>query len=251
MPDGGHLILANSIVEPTAEQIERHNLAPGVALARCSVSDTGCGIPDDVLPRIFDPFYTTKEKGKGTGLGLPIVQRVALEAGGFIEVESVLNQGTTFHLHLPMVQERLSPVVVTQHLPLVRGKGRVLVVDDVDLLRDFTQGFLQSTGLTVVVASSGLQALKMLEESTEPVDLMFTDYNMPGMNGLELIEVVATRWPKTKFVLASGFLSDAAYARVQAFNVSILSKPYEMSDASKMVMDKLAENGAAAPPVTV
>ena len=246
MPDGGRLTLTNSIVEPSADLRAKHNLPPGVSYARCSVADTGCGIPADVLIRIFEPFYTTKEKGKGTGLGLPIVQRVAEEAGGFIDVESVLNQGTTFHLYLPIAQEELAPVAKPKQAPLAHGKGRVLVVDDVDLLRDFTQKFLQLTGLNVLVASSGHQAIKVLEESAEPVDLMFTDYNMPGMNGLELIEEVGKRWPETKFVLASGFLTDAVYARIEKYNVSILGKPYDMYDASKTVMEKLAEKAGEA-----
>jgi len=245
MPEGGSLTLTNSIMEPSADQIARHKLPSGVVYARCSVTDTGCGIPTDVLPRIFEPFYTTKEKGKGTGLGLPIVQRVAEEAGGFIEVESVLNQGTTFHLYLPLVQEQLAPVAAPAPAPLAHGKGRVLVVDDVDLLRDFTQKFLQMTGLNVLVASSGPQAIKVLEESAEPVDLVFTDYNMPVMTGLELIEQIVKRWPETKFVLASGFLNDETYARIERYNVSILAKPYDMYDASKIVMEKLAEKANA------
>jgi len=241
MPQGGCLTLTNSIVQPSAELIAQYSLLPGTAYARCSVADTGCGIPAEVLPRIFEPFYTTKEKGKGTGLGLPIVKRVAEEAGGFIQVESIPNQGTTFHLYLPIVQEQLAQVAKPEREPLAHGKGRVLVVDDVDLLRDFTQRFLRMTGLNVLVASSGQQAIQVLEESAEPVDLMFTDYNMPGMTGLELIEEVAKRWPKTKFVLASGFLNDAIYARIEQHNVSILAKPYDMYDASKIVMEKLAE----------
>jgi PAS domain S-box-containing protein len=252
MPDGGRLTLTNSLVKPSTDLMARRNLPPGTVLACCSVTDTGCGIPDEVRPRIFEPFFTTKEKGKGTGLGLPIVQRIAEEAGGFVELESVLGRGTTFHLYLPIVPEQLAPVTAPEHAPLVHGKGRVLVVDDVDLLRDFTQKFLQMTGLNVLVASNGQQALKVLEESGEPVDLLFTDYNMPGMTGLELIEAVVKRWPATKFVLASGFLNDATYTRIKPYHVSILAKPYDMHDASKIVMEKLAEkiNRAAHDPAS-
>ena len=178
---------------------------------------------------------------------LATVQRVAEEAEGFVEVESVPRQGTTFHLYLPVVQEQLAPVAASEPAALTLGKGRVLVVDDQDLLRDFTQKFLHMTGLNVLVASGGRQALQVLEESAEPVDLLFTDYNMPGMTGVELIEQVAKRWPDTKFVLASGFLKDAAYASIEPYNVSILAKPYDMADASKIVMEKLAEKKAAAP----
>jgi two-component system cell cycle sensor histidine kinase/response regulator CckA len=203
------------------------------------VADTGCGIAPEMLPKIFQPFFTTKENGKGTGLGLPIVQRVAHEAGGFIEVESVLGQGTTFHLYLPLVREQSTPVAAPNHAPLVQGSGRVLVVDDVDLLRDLARTFLQLTGLTVLVASGGQQALKILEESA-PVDILFTDYNMPGMNGVELMETVAARWPTTKFILASGFLDEVTHARIERCNATVLAKPYDIHVASEVVMKTLA-----------
>jgi PAS domain S-box-containing protein len=241
MPDGGHLTLTNSVVEPTADQTTRHHLPAGITYACCSVTDTGCGIPADVLPRIFEPFYTTKKMNQGTGLGLAIVQRVAEGAGGFVEVESIPNRGTTFHLYLPIVQEPLVPVILPEHAPLAQGQGRVLVVDDVDLLRNFTQKFMQAMGLNVLVAGNGQQALKILEASAEPVDLVFTDYHMPGMTGLELIEEITKRWPKTKFILVSGFLNDAAYARIEECHVSILAKPYDMEDASHIILEKLAE----------
>jgi len=251
MPSGGHLTLSNSVVEPTAGQVARHHLPPGVSYARCSVTDTGCGIPPSVLPRIFEPFYTTKEKNKGTGLGLPIVKQVVEDAGGFVEIESVLKQGTTFHLYLPLVREQPEPVSTPAPAPLAQGRGRVLVVDDVDLLRDFTQNFLQAMGLHILAASNGQQALKVLEESAEPVDLVFTDYNMPGMTGLALIEEIAKRWPKTKFILVSGFLNDADYNRIKQCDISILAKPYDLQDASQLVLKRLAEKGGESPALPV
>jgi PAS domain S-box-containing protein len=241
MPNGGCLTLTNLIVAPTVRQITQHHLPNGVTFARCSVTDTGSGIPANVLPRIFEPFYTTKKQNQGTGLGLAIVQRVAQEAGGFVEVESVVNEGSTFHLYLPVVQEQLLPVAPPEHAPLVQGNGRVLVVDDVDLLRNFTQKFMQTMGLNVLAAGSGKQAIEVLEKSAEPVDLVFTDYNMPGMTGLELIEEVTKRWPKTKFILVSGFLNDATYARIKQCHISVLAKPYDMQDASEIILEKLAE----------
>ena len=240
MPAGGKLTLTNTILEPSAELVVRHSLQPGIIYARCSVADTGCGIAPEMLPKIFQPFFTTKENGKGTGLGLPIVQRVAHEAGGFIEVESVLGQGTTFHLYLPLVQEKSTPVAEPNHAPLMQGSGRVLVVDDVDLLRDLARTFLELTGLTVLVASSGEQALKVLEEATAPVDILFTDYNMPGMNGVELMEQVSTRWPATRFILASGYLDDTTCARVESCHATMLAKPYDIHEASEVVMKALA-----------
>ena len=239
MPHGGKLVLKNSIVKPSAEQLVRHNLIPGTIYGCCSVSDTGTGIAPDVLQKMFQPFFTTKVAGKGTGLGLPIVQRVAREAGGFVEVESVLGQGSTFHLYLPLVQDDATPLTLQTHAPLIQGAGRVLVVEDVDLLRDLAQTFLEMTGLTVMVASDAAQALKILEEGT-PVDLVFTDYNMPGMNGVELMEQIAVRWPKTKFILASGYLDEETTVRATRCQATVLSKPYDIHETSELIMKKLA-----------
>lgn len=239
MPHGGRLTLANAVVTPPEDLAGKHGCNPGTLFARCSVIDTGTGIPPEILPRIFQPFFTTKGKGKGTGLGLPIVQRVAQEAGGFLGVESVVGRGTTFHLYLPIAQGDLTPVNRPAPVELARGSGRVLVVDDVDLLREFTKAFLETTGLTVFLAGSGAEAVKVLETAGEPVELVLTDYNMPGMNGVELIEQVAARWPKIKFVLASGYLEESTRQRILRTGASILSKPYDLSDAAELVMKKL------------
>ena len=239
MPNGGLLTLANVVIKATPELAAKHGCAPGARFARCSVTDTGTGIPPEILPRIFQPFFTTKAKGKGTGLGLPIVQRVAQESGGFLGVESTLGKGTTFHLYLPIALEEVTQVEKPAQPELARGEGRVLVVDDVDLLREFTKAFLETTGLTVLLAASGTEAVKVLETETEPVNLVLTDYNMPGMNGVELIEKIAARWPDIKFVLASGYLDGATRDRILATGASILSKPYDLNDASDLVMKKL------------
>ncbi len=240
MPDGGRLSLKNDVVKLSSDLASRYKLLPGELYARCSVSDTGCGIPSHLLPRIFQPFFTTKEAGKGTGLGLPIVQRVAQEAGGFIEVESVLNGGTTFHLYLPLAIEEITTVAAPRQTSLAQDKGRILVVDDVDLVRDLAQRFLEMAGLTVLAANSGQEALRILENAVEPVDIMFTDYNMPGMNGIELMEQVAVRWPKIKFILASGYLDETTHACVERCNASLISKPYVIHDAMKIIRQKLA-----------
>src|SRR6185312_15551496 len=132
MPHGERLTLANAAVLPPAALAAKHGCHPDRLLARCSVIDTGTGIPAEILPRIFQPFFTTKAKGKGTGLGLPIVQRVAQESGGFLGVDSTPGVGTTFHLYLPLAAEEITPVAKPAQLELTRGTGRVLVVDDVD-----------------------------------------------------------------------------------------------------------------------
>lgn len=241
MPQGGRLTITNTTVNLTPEKIEQHGLNPDQEFACCNVSDTGCGIPQELIARIFEPFFTTKEKGKGTGLGLPIVLRVLKEAGGFVEVDSVPGHGTTFHLYFPLAHEALTRAPEYENQQLAQGSGRVLVVDDLDLLRDFTRSFLEAAGFTVVVASSALEALKILEETSDPIDLLFTDYNMPGMNGIELIERVAVRWPHLKLILASGYLDEEARSQLDELQVGVLCKPYDMRDAAEMIINLLAE----------
>lgn len=241
MPNGGRLTITNTFVKLSPEQLAKHGIDPEVEFVCCNISDTGCGIPQELIVRVFEPFFTTKEKGKGTGLGLPIVQRVLKEAGGFVEVDSVPGHGTTFHLHFPIVREALTDLPMEENQQLAQGSGRVLVVDDLDLLRDFTRSFLEAAGFTVLVASSAMEALKVLEETVDSVDLLFTDYNMPGMNGIELIERVAVKWPEMKLVLASGYLDEQARARLETLEVSVLCKPYDMRDGAEMIIGLLAD----------
>ncbi|MCS7090584.1 MAG: PAS domain S-box protein [Verrucomicrobiota bacterium] len=241
MPNGGRITLETEHIRIQAEQAQRHNLPPGTPYARCTVRDTGTGIPPDLIPRIFAPFFTTKARGKGTGLGLPIVQRITEEAGGFIEVESVLGQGSAFHLFFPLCADAPAPLPQRAAIQLAQGRGRVLVVDDLDLLRDFTRSFLEAAGLEVLVAESGPEAIRILESAESPVDLLFTDYSMPGMNGLELVEAVLQRWPHMRCVLASGYLDGSLRARLAQLNVSVLAKPYDMREASELITRKLAE----------
>jgi CheY-like chemotaxis protein len=241
MPNGGKLSLTNAIVHITAAQASRHTLNVGEVFARCTVTDTGAGISPNLLPRIFQPFFTTKAAGKGTGLGLPIVQRVVQEAGGFVEVESVIGQGTTFHLYLPMAREHVTPQAGHPQKIMAQGRGRILVVDDVDLLRDFARNFLEMAGFTVLTANNGQEAVKILEKNGEPMDLILADYNMPGMNGIELLNQVTTRWPKTKFILASGFIDEKTQASVKDRNSSLILKPYAIHEVIKMIVERLAE----------
>ena len=238
--DGGRLSLTNALVKPSAEIAARHQLRDGDEYALCSVADTGGGIPPLLLSRIFQPFFTTKAAGKGTGLGLPIVQRIVQEAGGFIEVESVAGKGTTFHLYLPLAREQITPAAEQPKLSLPEGKGRILVVDDVDLLRDFARNFLELAGFTVLTAESGQEAIQLLEHAREPVDVILTDYNMPSMNGIDLVKLVAVRWPKTKFILASGYLDEKTQSSMRIHNATLILKPYAIHDVIKIITDKLA-----------
>jgi len=242
MPEGGRITLTNAVVVPEADVVARHQLRSGREFARCSVTDSGLGIPPEILPKIFQSYFSTKAAGKGTGLGLPIVQRIVREAGGFVEVESMVGQGTAFHLYLPLAREQTPAVAEAPKMPVLRGKGQILVVDDVELLRDFARNFLQMAGFTVLTAKNGEEAMLTLDKAVPPVDIVLSDYNMPNMNGVELVKRVSAHWPKIKFILASGYLDEKAHEDVRKHNATLILKPYTVEDLIKLILQELAAN---------
>jgi PAS domain S-box-containing protein len=241
MPKGGTLTITNALVDLTTEQSARVNrYKPGAQFMRCSVADTGSGIAPEVLPRIFTPFFTTKEKGKGTGLGLSIVHDVVNKGGGFIDVESTVGTGTKFHIFLPIDTGPLTRTDTDVRHKLKKGTGRLLVVDDLDLVLEFAASFLKQAGYQVFTANNADAALKILTQQKLPFDLVFTDYAMPGKNGWQLIQEVAARWPLTRFLLASGYLDDAERAEIAKNpSIRILNKPYGIPEATAVISDML------------
>lgn len=242
MPQGGRLTLANELVELPPILAVKHELCAGEKYVKCTVRDTGTGIPPEVVDRIFDPFFTTKAKGKGTGLGMSIVHGVVRHAQGFIELETEVGKGTAFHVYLP---EKPATGAPTASQParkkLKRGSGRVLVVDDLDLVRDFARTFLEASGYTVQVAASGEEALEILGKEEKPMDLVLTDFNMTGITGQQLIREICVRWPTTKCILASGYLEAEERSLVEEhLGARILNKPFNIREAAEMIAQLLA-----------
>ena len=239
MPEGGKLSISSREVGLPEKLAAKCKYPAGSRFICCSVTDTGTGIPPEIMTRIFDPFFTTKETGKGTGLGLSIVHTVVSQSGGCLEVHSEPGKGTTFEIYLPMVDSALTDDAKPVSRPaLTKGTGRILVVDDLDLVRDFTESFLKSAGYDVFVAAEAEEALAILVKEEGKIDLMFTDFNMPGMDGLELIEEVSKRWPTIKFILASGYLDDLERERiVKECRAKILKKPYNVREATALILN--------------
>jgi PAS domain S-box-containing protein len=204
-------------------------LAPG-RYVRLSVSDAGMGMTPDVLARASEPFFTTKEPGKGTGLGLAMARGFVEQCGGAILIESVVGQGTTVNLWLPVatrepVAETPAPKAIASHD--ARPSARLLVVDDDPLVLELLTAQLASAGYAVVAATDGAAALLLLNKG-ERVDMILSDLSMPGMDGLSLIREVQRRRPHLPAVLLTGFIDDATDVAVgamagQAF--SVLRKP--------------------------
>jgi two-component system cell cycle sensor histidine kinase/response regulator CckA len=244
MSDRGQITITTERVTLTAAQLTKAHRSKDAPFMCCRVADTGTGIPAEVLPRIFSPFFTTKPKGKGTGLGLAIVHEVVTASGGFIEVESTPGRGSVFGIYLPLDGGPLTPKAALAGNDIRKGSGRLLVVDDLDLVLEFAANFLEQAGYEVLTATSAEEALAILEKQTSSVDLVLTDYAMPGKNGLQLIQEITPRWPTIKFILASGYLDDDERARIsQISGVRFLTKPYSISQATKAIAEVMSQAG--------
>jgi two-component system cell cycle sensor histidine kinase/response regulator CckA len=250
MGNSGRLLLWAGLTELTETQATEVGAEAGASFAHCKVADTGGGIPPELLRKIFDPFFTTKPPGKGTGLGLSIVHKAIKEAGGLLEVDSRHGEGTTFNMYLPLA-DGLPPepdgnieLCEEQGLPeLEMGSGHILLVDDEEYVLDFTQDCLEAAGYEVTPAASPDEAMAALEKMAAPPDLLFTDYNMGKVTGLQLIARVAEAYPSVRFVLASGYLEDSERLLIEQYDTSILQKPFELQEATQAVAAQIRKGG--------
>jgi two-component system cell cycle sensor histidine kinase/response regulator CckA len=194
-----------------------------------NAADSGGGIPPENLSRIFEPFFTTKELGKGTGLGLATVYGIVKQHHGWIEVESVLNQGTTFQIYFPASD---APIVEPEQFDTqFRARGgteTVLVVEDERDLREIVTRTLNRHGYRVFQAVNGQNALKIWADYKNEIDLVFTDVIMPGgMNGRELAEKLWTEKPRLKVIFSTGYGADALGQDFKLDpQLNFLQKPY-------------------------
>lgn len=208
-----------------------------------SVKDNGCGIPEEQIDKIFDTFFTTKEIGKGTGLGLGISYSIIREMGGEISVSSVEGSGTTFSIELP--RAGISSTEETALSAPVRC-SRVLVVDDEPLILDLLRDVMVGEGLTVETALDGKEALRLLEE--DDFDLLVTDWRLPGLSGLELIEALRARGMAMDVLLITGELEDRVQSSVDVDRLKIagvLSKPFSTEELSRRIRALLSKQRAA------
>jgi signal transduction histidine kinase/ActR/RegA family two-component response regulator len=207
MPNGGRLRIETSETELTAADSQRlPGAAPGPYVV-LSIKDNGLGMDEETRDHVFEPFFTTKPTGKGTGLGLATVYGIVRQAGGHIEVETVRNEGTTFRILLPLSAETLAeepeePVFRDDDAP-PRLRARILIVDDAKAIRTVLRRVLESSGCDVIDAADVSAALDLLRNS--PVDLVLTDLQMPGRNGVELVRLVVRDFPQVKVIAMSGF----------------------------------------------
>ncbi|MFO7707065.1 MAG: PAS domain S-box protein [Desulfobacterales bacterium] len=209
------------------------------AFVRVSVKDTGYGMTPEVLERIFDPYFTTKEKGVGTGLGLAVVHGIVSKSGGAIKVESAPGQGTTFHVYLPRV-DRALPRKAEPPEPIVGGFERILFVDDEKMLVDIGGKILERLGYQVVSRTSPLEALELFRAKPDHFDLVVTDQTMPGMTGDLLAKELMRIRPDIPIVVCTGYSQgiDPERARQRGIKALVM-KPILIHDMAAAVRKAL------------
>ena len=245
MPDGGTLSMETCNIQVDAALARLHpGLIPGYYV-RLSVTDTGHGIAPDAMPRIFEPFFTTKEVGKGSGLGLSTVYGVVKQSGGCVTVSSVPDKGATFGIYLPRASEL--PERKTPAPPVTAsstGTETILLVEDEAIVRDLVCEILKESGYVVLSATSGADAMKIIDEQADPIDLLITDVVMPEMSGPELANILRRARGEMSVLYMSGYTDDAVLVR-QGLpeNSAFVRKPY----TPHQFLQKVRETLDAAP----
>ncbi len=228
MPDGGTLSIEAQPVELTEADAERNiDAEPGSYLC-IRVQDTGEGMPEDVMDKIFEPFFSTKEEGEGTGLGLSTAYSIVQSHDGFIDVDSEEGEGTTFWVYLPVTEETEERRArLDEGDGVATGSGeRVLVVDDEEFILETTREALRDVGYRVLTASDADEALQTVEESDEDIDVVVTDLRMPNVDGFDLIRTLRARHPNMPIIAASGVADGRTDEALNAGAQAFLAKPF-------------------------
>ncbi|MGC2811243.1 MAG: response regulator, partial [Bradyrhizobium sp.] len=255
MPDGGKLTIKTANVSTQDAERLTYKGMPPADYVRIDVSDTGTGIPVDIVDKIFEPFFSTKEVGKGTGLGLSTVYGIVKQTGGFVYVDSEPGKGTTFHIFLPRYhpeqEAQLEPhagngaaakeAAAEPKKADLTGQGTILLVEDEEGLRSLNARGLRSRGYTVIEASNGIEALEALEQKDGAVDLVVSDVVMPEMDGPTLLRAMRARNPDLKIIFVSGYAEDAfAKSLEENEKFDFLAKPFALSALVTKVKETMA-----------
>lgn len=240
MPDGGniHLYAAQLSDDELDKMPDRKNTE--YILFR--VRDTGNGMAADVAERIFEPFYTTKERGQGTGLGLSVVYKIIQNHHGWIEVESVLNTGTTFNIGLPAAGPDKASQSEVPSIQDIRGHGEhILVVDDEPQIRYLLSDQLEALGYHVTTSEDGVSALQIFKAQPEQYSLIITDFGLPGMNGQDLAKEIHLIDQAKKIIGITGYIIDDDHALLNNGFLAIVKKPFELEALMKIISQSINE----------
>ncbi|MBY0519459.1 MAG: response regulator [Sphingomonas sp.] len=249
-PQGGGTLTIETLAVAAADVPKiavAHNLSaetmPVADYTALRVSDTGMGIPADILPKIFEPFFTTKEVGKGTGLGLSTVYGIVKQSGGYIFPDSKPGKGATFSIYLPVHQAEAAakPASVKAKAKPAElwGSGTILLVEDEDMVRAVAERALSRQGYTVLTAENGEAALEVLAQAARP-DLLISDVVMPLMDGPTMVRHARARYPDLPILFMSGYAEEQLRKSIDLDNVAFLPKPFSVQQLAEATRDVLA-----------
>ncbi|MGD8369058.1 MAG: PAS domain-containing protein [Desulfobacterales bacterium] len=232
MPDGGELYLQTDAVTLNKSDAKPHQIRPG-RYAKVSVTDTGIGMDSSILNRIFDPFFSTKEKGRGTGLGLASAYGIIKNHEGAITVYSEVGHGSTFNIYLPLSDAPVRSDAVAD-AKIDRGSETVLIVDDEEIIIEVGRALLETLGYTVIAARSGQEAIDTVKSRGKEIDLVILDLIMPGIKGEKAFEAIREIHPSLPILLSSGYAINGQATEILKKGCNgFIQKPYTISELSK------------------
>ncbi len=241
MPDGGTLTILSQIVQ--AERLK--NQFPDVneeLYLHLSINDTGTGMDKKIKERMFEPFFTTKDSGRGTGLGLSIVFSIIENHRGFVHVDSALNQGTTFHIYIPVPSDNVlkDTEEIVNNQEINGGNETLLLVEDEESLLDLMAGILENSGYRIIKANDGEEAMRLFDENKDEIKLVLTDMGLPKIGGFEAFQKMKAIKPGVKVILASGYLDSKVRSQMlEAGAEDFVQKPYDLIEIMSRIREIL------------
>lgn len=243
MPEGGILCIATAQVEIDEVYCQTHPEAKPGNYLRLTVADTGIGMDDEAVEHLFEPFFTTKEPGRGTGLGLPMAYGIVKQHDGWIEVESVVGQGTTVHVYVPVHQGGVTEAAEEpKALALPTGRGTILLAEDEPKVQEFGRSVLEELGYSVLTARDGKEAVEVFAANRDKVDLIILDAVMPKLSGSKARRAIRALRADVPVLFITGYSEEIArLTSAESTTVHILRKPFGRAELGRKVREVLDE----------
>jgi len=240
MPGGGSLYLSVENVDLDDIDVSPFDVKPG-KYVKMTITDTGVGMDEATKARIFEPFFTTKERGRGTGLGLASVYGIIKNHGGFINVESEINLGTSFLIFLPASDKKVVDEYISKE-EVQKGQETVLLIDDEEMILDVGSEMIKGLGYEVITATSGRQGFEIYEQNQDRIDLVILDMIMPDFSGKDTFEVLHRIDPSVRVLLSSGYSLDGQAKEIMQNGCkAFIQKPFTLSELSSKIRGILDE----------